>query len=98
MKTAQLIATEESASEAMDLATEKAIATDQNWQLELSKYTFDDNSVLVFSNWEYFGFDADDAESIRAYTVWFWKVTAGYSDDDRATEHAEIRRLLEALN
>ena len=98
MKTAQIIATESSASEAMDLATEKAIATDQIWTLELSKYTFDDNSVLVFSGCEYFGFDADDAESIRAYTVWLWKVTCWASDAHRATEHAEIRRLLEALN
>lgn len=98
MKTAQLIATEESAADAMELATKQAIATDQIWSLEVSKYTFDDNSVLAFRGWEYFGFDADDAESVRGYAVWLWKVTAGASDADLATEHAEIIRLLEALN
>jgi hypothetical protein len=98
MKTSQLIATEESASEAMDLATEKAIAVDHIPALDISKYTFSDNSVLVFKGWEYFGFDADDWDSLREYTVWFWKVTAGASDADRATEHGEICRLFEALN
>lgn len=97
MKTAQLIATEESAADAMELATKQAIAADQNWMLGLSKYTFDDNSVLVFSGWEYCAYDADDAESIRAYTVWLWRNTDG-DEAARAIEYAEIRRLLEALN
>lgn len=100
MKVAQQIATEalvSGAAEAMDLAIEHSIACDQNWNLELTKYTFDDNSVLVFSGAEVFGYDCDDAESIRGYAVWLWKNTAEATDADRATEHAEIARLLEGL-
>lgn len=86
------------AAEAMDIAIESAIACDHNWTLELDKYTFDDNSVLVFKGAEVFGFDADDAASISAYAVWVWTNTPGATDADLATENAEIRRLLEALN
>lgn len=86
------------AAEAMDIAIESAIACDHNWTLEISKYTLDDNSVLVFKGAEVYGIDADDAESIRGYAVWLWTNTADATDADRATEHAEIIRLLEALN
>lgn len=95
MKTAQFIAVEESAADAMELATKRAIAVDQNWTLELSKYTFDDNSVLAFRGCEYYGYDADDAESVRGYAVWLWTNCAGASDADLAAEHVEIIRLLE---
>lgn len=101
MKFAQRIANDvvnTGAAEAMDIAIESAIACNHDFTLNVSKYTLDDNSVLVFSGAEVYGLDADDAESIRGYAVWLWKHTGDASDADRAGEHAEIRRLLEALN
>lgn len=90
MKTAQLINDEvKSAADAMDRAAAVAIAQDQSWELEMTKYTFEDNSVLAVRNTEFFGFDASDAESIKAYSAWL------ASDD--AEESAEVERLLEAL-
>lgn len=67
-------------------AEAKAVAKDQVWEAELTKYTFDDNSVLAVSGSEMFGMDADDADSIRSYSEF-----AG------ATEAGEVARLLEAI-
>ena len=91
MKTAQIIAAEsKSASVAMETAEQKAIAKDQSWSLGMTKYTFDDNSVLAVRDVEFFGFDADDAESIRSYSKWL-------GDDTDEAESDEVERLLEAL-
>ena len=91
MKTAQIIAAEsKSASVAMETAEQKAIAKDQSWSLGMTKYTFDDNSVLAVRDVEVFGFDGDDAESIRAYAEWL-------GEDIDAVETDEVERLLEAL-
>ena len=91
MKTAQTIAAEsKTASAAMEAAEARAIAKDQVWALEMTKYTFEDNSVLAVRDVEVFGFDADSAESIRSYAAWLG------SDIDDA-ESAEVERLLEAL-
>lgn len=91
MKTAQTIAAEsKSASVAMGVAEKKAIAKDQSWSLGMTKYTFDDNSVLAVRDVEVFGFDADDSDSIRAYSQWLG------ADIDEA-ESDEVERLLEAL-
>lgn len=91
MKTAQRIATEnKSAFDASQAAEAVAIAKDQNWTLGMTKYTFDDNSVLAVRDVDFFGFDADSAESIRAYAVWL-------GADIDAAEREEVDRLLEAL-
>lgn len=90
MKTAQLISEQvKSAADATERAEASAIAQDQSWALEMTKFTFDDNSVLAVRNTEFFGFDADDAESIKAYSAWL--------ATDNAEETAEVARLLEAL-
>jgi len=91
MKTSQIIAAEsKSAGIAMEAAEQKAIAKDQSLSLGMTKYTFDDNSVLAVRDVEFFGFDADDAGSIRAYSEWLG------ADIDEA-ESEEVERLLEAL-
>lgn len=90
MKTAQIIAAEYNAADAADVAEGKAIAKDQCWGLEMTKYTFDDNSVLAIRNTDVFGFDADSAESIRDYAAWLG------GDIDEA-EGDEVERLLEAV-
>jgi hypothetical protein len=89
MKQAQSIAQAASASAAQDAAEKSAIAKDQDWTLGMTKYTFDDNSVLAVRGVQLFGFDADDAKSIRAYGKWV--------GTESADEVAEIERLLEAL-
>lgn len=92
MKQAQQIAQDfPSAADAVVLAESLAIAKDQLWNLELTKYTFDDNSVLAVRNMDVFGFDADDAASIKAYAEW---LDAGLLDP----ESREIQRLLDALD
>lgn len=89
-KQAQQIAeTFKQASAATEAAEVKAIAKDQNWTLGMTKYTFDDNSVLAIRDVELFAIDADDAASIRAYGAWV--------GTDDAEEVAEVERLLEAL-
>lgn len=71
MKTAQLIvANAASASEAMDDAEAATITRMHNIYADLSKYVFADGSVLVFSGCDYFAFDLNDAQSIRAYARW----------------------------
>ena len=71
MNTAQLIVNNaESASEAMDDAEAATIQRMHNNTADLSKYVFADASVLVFRGCDYFGFDLNDAESIRAYARW----------------------------
>jgi hypothetical protein len=55
----------------------------------MTKWTFDDNSVLAVRDIEVFGLNADDAESIRAYAAWV--------GTESAAEVAEVERLLEAL-
>lgn len=87
-KIAQQIAQEYAnrTADVFDVAEDKAIAKDQVWEAELTKYTFDDNSVLAVSGSEIFGMDADDADSIRAYGEF-----AGEAEAD------EVARLLEAL-
>jgi hypothetical protein len=90
MKTGQRLAADfPSAADAMPHAEAVAIAKDQNWKLELTKYTFDDNSVLAVSGPEVFGFDAADAASIRAYAEWL-------NADLLDPESREIQRLLDA--
>lgn len=88
MKTAQTLA-QLPAAAAMEAAEAKAIAKDQDWTLGMTKYTFDDNSVLAVRDIDVFGFDADDAESIRAYAAWV--------GTESTAEVAEVARLLEAL-
>ena len=95
MKTAQIIAAEYNVGgvaveTAMETAEQKAIAKDQSWTLGMTKYTFDDNSVLAVRDVDSFGFDADSSDSIRAYAAWLG------SDIDKA-EAEEVERLLEAL-
>jgi len=87
MKIAQQIA-QHRAAEAMEQAEARAIAKDQNWSLGMTKWTFDDNSVLAVRGVEVCGVDADDVNSIRAYGRWV---------GDDAAEQAEVSRLLEAL-
>jgi hypothetical protein len=71
MKTAQLIvANAASPSEAMDDAESTTINRMHNNTADLLKYVFADASVLVFRGCEYFGFDLNDAETIRAYARW----------------------------
>lgn len=88
MKIARQLAALKSAADAMDQAAARAIAEDQVWHLEMTKWTFDDNSVLAIRAGEMQAIDADDAVSIRAYGKWI-------GDDEQ--EQAEVERLLEAL-
>jgi hypothetical protein len=68
----------------------RAIARDQLWEGEgYTKYTFDDNSVLVQSGVSQYGMDADDVDSIRGYAEWL--------GDDLKFEQAEIDRLLSLI-
>lgn len=89
MKTAELLNTTP-IHEAYDVAESKTIARDQNWCIGITKYTFDDNSVLVLRGPDSFGFDADSSESIRAYAEWL-----GSDIDD--CEREEIERLIDAV-
>lgn len=70
----------------IEIAEAQAVAVDQVWEAELTKYTFDDNSVLAVSGSEVFALDANDADSIRAYGEF-----AGEAEAE------EVERLLEAL-
>lgn len=71
MKTAQLIvANAESPSEAMDDAESATVQRMHNIHADIAKYVFADGSVLAFRGCDYFGFDLNDAETIRAYGVW----------------------------
>ena len=85
----QIKTTSKTAGEAMEAAAASAIAKDQNWTLGMTKFTFDDNSVLAVRDVELFAIDADSADSIRAYGSW-----VGTED---AAEVAEVERLLEAV-
>jgi hypothetical protein len=68
----------------------RAIARDQLSEGEgYTKYTFDDNSVLVQSGVSQYGMDADDADSIKGYAEWL--------GDDLKFEQAEIDRLLSLI-
>ena len=86
----QIAAAHSNSTDAMEAADARAIAKDQVWSMEMTKYTFEDNSVLAVRDLEHFGFDADNAESIGAYKAWL-------GSDVDSTEAAEIERLLEAL-
>ena len=91
MKAAQLIATQaKDASDAMTQAEASAIAVDQNFTLEMTKWTFADNSILAVRDIDVFGIDADDEQSIKAYGDWV-------GADDPA-EVLEVGRLLGALH
>ncbi len=75
---------------AYEQAEKLAIAKDQIWSGEgYTKYTFDDNSVLVMSGPTMYALDADSRASIEGYREWL--------GDDAGFEAADIDRLLEAL-
>lgn len=76
-------------SNPVEYAEKHAIAKDQNWQLETTKYTFDDNSFLVDRNGWFCAVDADSAESLREYRSFI-----GTIDD---IELEEIKRMIEAI-
>jgi hypothetical protein len=89
MKIAQQLAQMDLA-DAHEAAESKAIAQDQIWGGDgYTKYTFDDNSVLIQSGPIQYGMDADDAASIKGYADWLGK--------DVEFEQVEIERLMEAL-
>ncbi len=91
-KTAQMIAQQHKDTVAACEAAEAiAIAKDQVWEGEgYTKYTFDDNSVLIQSGTTQYAMDADDADSIKGYADWL-------DDEARTAEDSEIKRLLEAV-
>lgn len=90
-KQAQQIAeTCKMSGDAMEAADQKDIAKDQDWSMEMTKYTFDDNSILAVRAEEFFAIDADNADSIKAYAKWL-------GDDVSDSERAEVERLLEAV-
>jgi hypothetical protein len=89
MKQAEQLA-QLSTTEATQGAKAAAIAKDQIWGGEgYTKYTFDDNSVLIQSGPLSYGMDADSRESIEGYREWL--------GDDADLEAGEISRLLDAL-
>jgi hypothetical protein len=89
MKIAQELAQMDQ-SLAFEQAQARAIAQDQVWGGEgYTKYTFDDNSVLIQSGVVQYGMDADDVASIKGYAEWL--------GNDVEFEQVEIDRLLEAL-
>ncbi|EOV2330787.1 TPA: anti-CRISPR protein AcrF2 [Pseudomonas aeruginosa] len=76
---------------ACEAAEAIAIAKDQVWDGEgYTKYTFDDNSVLIQSGTTQYAMDADDADSINGYADWL-------DAEARTAEDSEIKRLLEAV-
>nr|5UZ9_K Chain K, Anti-CRISPR protein 30 [Casadabanvirus D3112] len=76
---------------ACEAAEAIAIAKDQVWDGEgYTKYTFDDNSVLIQSGTTQYAMDADDADSIKGYADWL-------DDEARSAEASEIERLLESV-
>ncbi|ELK4823471.1 anti-CRISPR protein AcrF2 [Pseudomonas aeruginosa] len=76
---------------ACEAAEAIAIAKDQVWDGEgYTKYTFDDNSVLIQSGTTQYAMDADDADSIKGYADWL-------DDEARTAEDSEIKRLLESV-
>lgn len=91
-KTAQMIAQQHKDTVAACEAAEAiAIAKDQVWDGEgYTKYTFDDNSVLIQSGTTQYAMDADDADSIKGYADWL-------DYEARTAEDSEIKRLLEAV-
>lgn len=44
---------------ALELAERHAIAKDQDWEKEITEYIFDDNSVLVFNNMNFYAKQTD---------------------------------------
>lgn len=64
-----------------------AIAKDQMWEDEATKYIFDDNSFLVVQGMFACAVDADDAASLREYRKFFGTTIS-------PAEHDEINRLL----
>ncbi|WP_458068657.1 anti-CRISPR protein AcrF2 [Rhodanobacter sp. BL-MT-08] len=91
-KIAQQIAAQHAdTTKASEAAEAKAIAKDQVWEGEgYTKYTFDDNSILIQQGATQYAMDADDAGSIQGYAEWL-------DDVARAAEAGEVERLLEAL-
>lgn len=91
-KTAQMIAQQHKDTVAACEAAEAiAIAKDQVWDGEgYTKYTFNDNSVLIQSGTTQYAMDADDADSIKGYADWL-------DDEARTAEDSEIKRLLESV-
>lgn len=91
-KTAQMIAQQHKDTVAASEAAEAiAIAKDQVWDGEgYTKYTFDDNSVLIQSGTTQYAMDADDSDSIKGYAKWL-------DDEAFSAEASEIERLLESV-
>ena len=89
MKTAERLAQKHLAVAIMR-AAECAIAKDKNRALCMTKYTFDDNSVLAVREVSMCAFNADSLQSITDYASWL-------GDDIDDAELDEINRLLEAL-
>lgn len=91
-KIAQQIAAQyDNTTAAGEIAEAKAIAKDQVWDGEgYTKYTFDDNSVLIQQGPTQYAMDTDDADSIRGYANWL-------DPEAQAAEATEVERLLEAL-
>lgn len=87
----QIAAQHDNTTAAGAVAEAKAIAKDQVWAGEgYTKYTFDDNSVLIQSGATQYAMDAGDANSIRGYESWLDAAA-------RDAESGEIERLLEAI-
>lgn len=74
-----------------DLAAETAIAEDQMWEDEATKYIFDDNSFIVFQGCFHCAVDADSAESLQKYRKFLGSSIS-------KTEREEIDRLLAEID
>ena len=75
---------------AAQYAEKIAVAKDQIWSGEgFTKWTFDDNSVLIQSGPLMYALDADSRDSIEGYRTWLGA--------DAEIEGGEIDRLLDAL-
>lgn len=76
--------------EAQKKAEEDAIDIGQIWGGDgYTKYTFDDNSVLIQSGTRQYALDADSAESIREYKKWLGA--------DAHLEAEEVKQIIAAL-
>ena len=74
-----------------EYAEQNAIAMDQMWEDEATKYIFDDNSFIVFQGCFHCAVDADSAESLQKYRKFLGSSIS-------KTEREEIDRLLAEID
>lgn len=67
----------------IEAAENVAIGADQDWDLGLTRFGFEDNSFLVVSEGDFAAVDADNLQSVLAYKEWVSKLPGKSSAENQ---------------